>query len=99
MIRLNKDNDILIKFKPIHNCVGEKIIGEFFEIGVKKVGDANSIPVENVGAIEGALKTDIIEFLIDTTALEEEKTYSIVLRTAETGVIYVNQIYVNYGFH
>lgn len=99
MIRLNKDNDIPIRFKPFHNCTGEKIIGEFFEVGVEKVGSANSIAIDDEEAIEGGLKTETIEFLIDTTGLEEEKTYSLVLRTAETGVIYVNQIFVNYGFN
>jgi hypothetical protein len=98
MIRLNKTDDISIKFKPFHNCTGELIIGEFFDIGVDKVAQANSIPIDDELAITGALKTATIDFKIKTTELDEEKLYSLVLRTEETGVIHINQIYVNYGY-
>ena len=99
MIKANKDNDISINFKPRVDCLGEKIIGEFFEIGQASKGSANAIAIDAVGAIEGDLTTEQVTFIADTTSLDEQSFYSIVLRTEETGVIYVDKIYINNGYN
>ena len=99
MIRVNKQDQYSIKFRPKYNTLGEKIIGDFYDIGNSRIGSANAISIDQPEAVEGALVDTEISFPLDFSSLEEERVYGLVLRTAETGVIHKEQIYVNYGFN